>query len=535
MANKESSQFPTETREREIYSECGMFAVHLRDPRVANIGSMTAQGLVTLQHRAEGATGIYLSNGSESEFLRKLGTVAVATNEGKDIPKVPNANIAIGHTRYPTSGSSRSEFNIQPLQRDGIVLAHHGNLINAQQIRDSLGEINFGGDYPDSDSWIALNAVVQAEGETLAEKVVNAKKNFEGGFAFVVSDGKDLVAARDPYGIRPLFVGMLGDETNPLGHLFSVESCAFRNFAVNQHFREVRPGETIEVSNNKISSVDYEPKGEGYCAFEYVYMMSPDSVLANKNIYKTRVRAGKNLWKEAPVELPEGKKLLVMPVPNSGRPAALGYYHQAKKELGDRVEYDERLLVNQYMGRNFIKETQNRAAKLKFYPIADSLIDEDIEQAVDENFEYLLDDNFIVVDSPRISPEFLESEYELVFVDDSTARGDTQTEVIQLGRRISRQKPHLRVIAIVKNPCNLGVATPTYQEFFVNRIPDRTEQEDYLGVKSFRGLSVDGLVASIGISKDRLCTECLDGVGPYSHSSNQTIPLQESGVLIDNS
>lgn len=519
---------------REAYSECGMFAVFLNDSHVADAASMTVQGLVALQHRAEGATGIYVSNGTEHEFTKGLGTVAVATDEGRRLRRVRNAKTAIGHTRYPTSGTSRSTSNIQPLQKDQLVLAHHGNLINAQEVRDSLDPFPIGGRFPDSDSWIALNAIDQAEGDTLAEKVVNAARELEGGFAIIVSDGESMVATRDPHGVRPLFVGMMGMEANPQGYMFAVESSAFRNFGVSDHFREVKPGETIQVNKDGIRRVALEPKEEGYCAFEFVYMMSPDSVFANKNVYKTRVRAGRQLWAEQPVEPAPGKKLLVMPVPNSGRPAALGFYHEAKKVLGDQIEYDERLLVNTYMGRNFIKETQNRAAYLKFYPIIRSFLGEEIEDAVDDYFPYLLDDNFHVVSPERTREDVPESEYELVIIDDSIVRGDTWLDIMDIMSMIGDYTKHGRVASPeIHHPCRLGVAMPTFGEFIANRIPDINVRARALKTASLGHLSVGGMVKAIGISKDRLCTECFDGHGPYAHRVERTIPLNEE-VVIDN-
>lgn len=491
MAGKETSPIYL-PEHREVQSECGLSAIYLNDPSYGDIRLMSVIASTALQHRAEGAAGMYVSNGFDDEIVKELGTVAVAFDEGRRLPKLDNAQIAITHLRYPTSGGSNHKANIQPLLKDGIWFAHHGNLTNARQIEESLGDIKKGGDEPDSDSWVALNAVVKADGTTLEEKLINAQQHFQGGWAFIASDGTSLVASRDPYGIRPLSVGVLESEEDPAGYILSVESCVYRYFNTAQ-FYEVLPGETIKIDESGIQTLEHKPKDQQYsCLFEFMYMMRPDSVFLGKRVFNVRREAGRLLWQDHPVYPQEGETLRIMPVPNSGRPSALGYYHEARKDLGDQVEWDEALLANAYYGRNFIKDSGKRAADLKFYPIPD-----------------LFDENTVIV-----------------LVDDTIVRGDTTGKTVDMSIsciKSGAKNVHVRVPAPeIKNPCPYGVNMSTYEEFIANRIPNISEREQFLKATSLRHLSLDRLIQATGLPKEVFCTQCLDGKGP---------PLAMAGVI----
>jgi len=491
MREKEIPSNTSPLEAERIQSECGLFAAYLIDPRSVDIRSISYQGGTDLQHRAEGSAGMWISNGRYSASVRELGTVAVAFQEGRNVPELKNPKIGVLHTRYPTAGGSNHKPNIQPLSVDGITLAHHGNLTNVPEIESRTGVFPKGGDFADSDSWIALNAIAKESGMSLAEKVVNAQKSFEGGWAFIVTDGKQIVASRDPNGIRPLSVAVLGEENNPKGFLLSVESCVFNKMEVSS-FREVLPGETITVDDSGVKTVDINPKTQMSCIFEFVYMMRPDSEFLGEMVYKTRREAGHRLWKEAPVEIEEGEDLIVMPVPNSGRPSALGYFHEAQKELGLKVTYDEGLLSNAYFGRNFIKPTGQRRANLKFYPIRE-----------------ILEDKIVVL------------------VDDSIVRGDTTSTLVEMCLNSGAKSVHERVASPpIKHPCHWGVAMPTYEELLANRIPEIKEREKYLGVSSLGHLSIDGLVRAVGVDKNKLCTHCFDRKGPPLEKLG-TVPLRE--------
>lgn len=506
MVKKEENDLQQNTP--EVINECGLAAVYLtkagQKERI-DLTSLIYQAASDLQHRAEGAAGMWISSKKEVGYVRELGTVAVAFQEGRKVPRIRNPKLAMVHTRYPTAGSSTLKENIQPLYLDDIWLGHHGNLTNAQAVEESIKPILKGNKYPDSDSWIALNAIVKAKGKTLAEKVINAQKKFEGGWVFIVSDGKSFVATRDSYGVRPLSVGIIGSRANPKGYVLSVESFAFHNAKIVD-FREVLPGETIVIDEKGIRTVDLSPKGKLSCIFEFVYMSHPGSKLAGQLVYDTRRRAGELLWHEAPITLTKNEQLVVMPVPNSGRPSALGFFFEAQKALGDKAIWDEGILANPYFGRNFIKSYNERAAALKYIAI----------------------------------PEIFKGRT-VAIVDDSIVRGDTLKDLIQICKKAGATKIHVRIPSPeIKHPCFWGVAFSTYSELLANKLPNMRERENFLGITSLRHLSIDGLLkAVVGPGETNkpttgFCTYCFNKKGPPMNGIG-TIPLNERKLNIDKS
>lgn len=484
----------------EIINECGLAAIYLTKSGQKDgidLPSMIYQAASDLQHRAEGAAGMWISSKKEVGYVRELGTVSVAFQEGRHVPRIKNAKLAMIHTRYPTAGTSSHKGNIQPLYLNDIWLGHHGNLTNAKQIEEKVGSISKGATFPDSDSWIALNAIVKTKGKTLSEKVVKVQKTFEGGWVFIVSDGKSFVASRDPYGIRPLSVGIIGTRQDPKGYVLSVESFAFHNAKIVD-FREVLPGETIVIDEKGIKTVELAPKGKLSCIFEFVYMSHPGSKISGQLVYDTRRRAGRILWKEAPILLGKAEKLTVMPVPNSGRPSAFGFFEEAQKQLGKQVVWEEGLLANPYFGRNFIKASHERAAELKFYALSQVLKNKTI-----------------------------------AIVDDSIVRGDTLKDLIRLCKRAGAKKIHVRIPSPeIKHPCFWGVAFSTYSELLANKIEDIKKREEFLGVTSLKHLSIEGLKQAVtgkknGVKKTNgFCTYCFNKQGPPLNGIG-TIPLQE--------
>ncbi|MBI2034640.1 MAG: hypothetical protein HYT11_02810 [Candidatus Levybacteria bacterium] len=224
-------------------------------------------------------------------------------------------------------------------------------------------------------------------------------------------------------------------------------------------------------------------------------MMRPDSKFLGKRVFDVRRQAGRLLWEDHPVYPQEGETFRIMPVPNSGRPSALGYYQEARKNLGEQVEWDETLLASAYYGRNFIKDSGKRAADLKFYPIPDQF---------DENTS-------------------------IVLIDDSIVRGDTTKKIVDMARnciKAGAKKVHVRIPSPeIKNPCPYGVNMSTYEEFIANRIPDIIEREQFLRTTSLRHLSLDRLIQATGLPKEVFCTHCLDGNGPPLPKDG-TIPLR---------
>ena len=501
MAGKELGYSPSveQLSLRKIQSDCGLFGVFYPHHDVRPLAYRAG---TDLQHRAEGAAGMYASNGGESDTYRNLGTVAVAFQEGRRLPNIQEAHIAILHTRYPTAGGSNHIPNIQPMTLDGITLGHHGNLTNATELRSNMRDVAIGGEFPDNDSWLALNAIVRADGVTLADKVVNAQRGFEGGWAFIISDGKKIVASRDPYGTRPLSVASLGPQKSPEGYLVSVETAPFDNLGAHD-YREILPGETVVIDENGLRTVDMNPKGGKSCIFEFVYMMSPKSEFMGQNVTMARRRAGELLWREHPITPKEGERIIVMGVPDSGRQSALGYFHQAQEEFGIKFTYDEGLIANRYFGRNFIKASGERAANLKFYTIRE-----------------LIEGKIIVI------------------VDDSLVRGETTCDNAEKMIDDGAKEVHVRVASPeIKHPCYWGVAFSRYRELIASRIPDVGDRVRHLGVSSLGHLSLRGLFEAVGMTSEqaiyaaeqdntKFCTHCFDGNGPEI-KNHGTIELRE--------
>lgn len=508
MAGKESfvSQvFSPETfaapETERIQSNCGLFAViyNGENPGQLDLRATALRAGADLQHRAEGGAGYAVFDGTgKGQFVKGKGRIDVAFQDGERLPKVDDARIAILHTRYPTAGNSDHLPNIQPLTYEGITLAHHGNLTNGETIRDGIDGLQIDGEFPNSDSWVALNAIARAGGNSLAEKMVNAQKGFEGGWAFIATDGKDVVASRDPQGIRPLFLATMGDLKNPQAHFLSVESAPFNSLDADG-YREILPGETVSIIDGQAITVDLSPDPEQRsCIFETVYMMHPDSRYMGQEIYKSRRKAGHILWQEQPTSVEENEQLIVMPVPNSGRASALGYFKEARKALGNPVDYDEGLLNNPYVGRNFIKPRGRRNPSLKFYDI-DELI----------------------------------AGRKIVLVDDSLVRGETMKGIVAMLRNAGAKEVHVRLASPeIVRPCHWGVAVPTYGELSANRYPDVNDRAKALGMDSLGYLSLGGLYKACGVNesmREKFCAHCFGGASPRMSNREKpgTIPLVE--------
>ena len=478
---------------REVQSECGLYGAYFLSGHSIDVPEHAYKALLALQHRAEDAAGMVISDGETFQSIRKKGTVNVVFEQGQRLPHLRSAKIVIAHTRYPTSGTSDSIHNIQPLNvGDRLWGGHHGNLTNGAEIRDNLGLV-FTPDAPNSDSFAAMNLIDQAEGESLDAKVKYARKFFEGGFAMIFTDGKQLVGTRDGYGIRPLSAAYIKTEGNVIGYALSVESSAFKSLHVpEEDIWELLPGETVVIDDAGIRTIDYSPQGKNQCKFEFIYMMRPDSIFMGKTVYEVRRRAGGLLWHEQPV-IPEDEEILTfMGVPNSGRPAGEAYYEEAKEELGNQARWEE-LIFSESNERGFIKSTEHREKYEKFYVI----------------------------------PERVKGK-SLVVVDDSIVRGDTAEKLIRLLLDAGAKKVHLRSASPpIRFPCLLGIAMADVENFAALKFPDLSERAAYLGVASLGYLSIKGLVEATGNPYERFCTICLDGHGPPIKEA-KPIKLDES-------
>lgn len=478
---------------REIQSECGLAGNFITKAGIEaglDVVKISYQGGIDLQHRAQGSAGMVISNGEEFDKKKDFGWVPVAFKQGLNLPHLNNPFIGMIHTRYPTSGGSNHKENIQPFGLDGMWFGHHGNLTNTQEIQEKHGPFPKGGDFPDSDSWIALNAIVKANGSSLGEKLMKAQEDFEGGWAFILTDGKAMVASRDPYGIRPLMLGYLGPEDNPWGYSLAVETSAFEKIKGYRGYRDILPGETVQIDERGEAILERAPKGRKNCAFEYVYMQWPGSIFEGREVLTTRENMGRILWREAPIGVKEGERVLVVPVPDTSRPAAKAYVEEAQKTLGSSIKFEEALLKNRYVGRLYIESSDKR---------------------VDTQNKYTLIKR--MVEGRKV-----------VVIDDSIVHGITSQAIMGMFRDAGAAEVHLRIHSpSIVDQCNFGI---DQSGTLIAKDKKVDEIATFLGVDSLGYLSREGLAEAISLSAESLCMGCFGGDGPPVAKS--TIPLNEA-------
>ena len=459
----------------KLREECGVFALRVKEERSGKVGNpvgILLRGLTALQHRGQESAGIALGGYTEKdrvETAKAQGLVA-SLALSPEIRKLESegARTALGHVRYSTTG--RSEIlNAQPLvghaKKGGVALAHNGNLVNAPILRELLED---GGSLfrTQSDSEVLLNLVARSYAKKeAADAVRDAIRAVQGSFALVVSAGDEVIAARDLNGIRPLCVGELEDYW-----VFSSETCALD--AVGATFlRDVEPGEIVIAGRKGLSSGKREERTENRtCSFEFIYFARPDSVIDGIGVYGARIRSGRKLWEEAPVEAD-----LVSGVPDSGIPAAAGFSEASG------IPYGMALVKNRYVGRSFIIPDQD-----------------DREQKVALKHNALRE----AVKGKRI-----------VLIDDSIVRGTTMRSLVTKLKEGGASSVHIRIAAPpVAYPCYFGIDTPYREELISNRY-SHSELSDYIGADSVAFLSIDGLVEALAGTM-RFCTGCFSGVYP---------------------
>ena len=323
-----------------VHEECGVFGVYDLDG--GDVASTIYYGLFALQHRGQESAGIAVGNGTEVDIHKGLGLITEAFT--KDDLNRLKGHIAIGHVRYSTTGSTKVE-NAQPLLASSklghIAMAHNGNLVNADVIRDLLED---GGHvfHTTIDSEVIATLIARGAKRGIERAVVDAIQAVRGSFAMVIATKDKLIGARDPHGIRPLCIGKVDD-----AYVMSSESCALD--AVGAEFvRDVEPGEVVVIDEDGIKSIKYSENTLCHtCAFEYIYFARPDSVIDGLDVQVTRVKAGEELYKEHPIEAD-----IVSAVPDSGIPAAIGYARASG------IPYDTAFVKNRYVGRTFITLSQ---------------------------------------------------------------------------------------------------------------------------------------------------------------------------------
>jgi len=444
--------------------KCGVFGVFAPDEDVARI---TFYGIYALQHRGQESSGIATGNGRRIHIRTGMGLVSQVFDEN-DLPFLPGF-VAIGHNRYSTTGSSRIE-NAQPVYVEGehgqLALCHNGNLINAELLRNDLEDhgFTFGSS---SDTEVIAQMLASAPGADWQERVTNVMRAIQGAYCLVALTPSQLIAMRDPYGVRPLCLGKL----NSTGWVVASETCALDHLGA-QFVREIAPGEAVIIDHSGVNAFQaVEAPRAALCVFEFIYFARPDSILHDKLLYPARMAMGRELARQTPVE---GD--LVIGVPDSAIAAAIGY----SRESG--IPYGEGLVKNRYVGRTFIQPDQrlrDQGVYLKFNPLKR------------------------VISGKR-----------LVVVDDSIVRGTTTPKVVDMLRRAGATEVHMRICSPpIQHPCYFGIDMATQWELIASS-KSVEEIRRHIGADSLDYLNIEGLMRAVEQPRDSFCTACFTGDYP---------------------
>ena len=442
---------------------CGVFGVWASGEEVSKLAYFA---LYALQHRGQEAAGIAVSDGSSVLVYKDLGLVSQVFDEAT--LNTLQGHIAVGHTRYSTTGSTTWE-NAQPTFRTtaagtGLALGHNGNLVNTVELAEEVAA-RLGGIGSTSDSDIITALLAARPDVSVEQAALDVLPTLRGAFSLVFMDEHTLYAARDPQGVRPLVLGRLAR-----GWVVTSETAAL-DIVGASFVREVEPGELLAVDDDGLRSSRFanpDPKG---CLFEYVYLARPDTTIAGRSVHAARVEVGRRLAREHPADAD-----LVMPVPESGTPAAIGY----AEESG--IPYGMGLVKNAYVGRTFIQPSQTirqLGIRLKLNPLRD------------------------VIRGKR-----------LVVVDDSIVRGNTQRALVRMLREAGAIEVHVRISAPpVKWPCFYGIDFASRAELVANGL-DVEGVRASIGADSLGYVSLDSLIAASEQPRTRLCRACYDGEYP---------------------
>jgi amidophosphoribosyltransferase len=456
----------------ETHEECGIVGIYAPNEDVAR---MAYFGLFALQHRGQEAAGIAVSDGVAARVHKDVGLVSqVFTPENL---AALAGHYAIGHTRYSTTGSS-SRRNAQPFlieTRHGpLAVAHNGNLVNAAELRHQVLQRGVGLS-SSSDSEVITMMLAGAEGDSWEERIENTMPQWHGAYSLVILTRDGVFAIRDPWGFRPLSVGRLPSG----GHVAASESGALRTLGC-QVIREVKPGEIVTLNNSVLQIRQAAPPALhlARCIFEHVYFSRPDSFWDGMRVHQVRQRLGEELALEAPIEAE-----VVVPVPDSSLPAAIGYARASG------IPYNEGFTKNRYIARTFIQPTDSlrkQGVALKF-------------NALEENLR-----------GKRV-----------VMIDDSIVRGNTAGPLVKLLREAGAREVHVRVTCPpIAHPCYMGVDMGTYDELIAHRLTI-DEIRDHIDADSLQFLSLEGMMRAIG-RLEGYCHACFTGVYPIEIDAQHT-------------
>ncbi len=445
-----------------MHESCGVFGVYAPGEDVARL---TFFALFALQHRGQESAGIATADGMRLRVYAGMGLVSQVFDEDA-LAKLPG-NIAIGHNRYSTRGSSRL-CNAQPVivgkGSNEIAVAHNGNIVNAEHLRQELADQGYTF-HTSTDTEVIANLILSSHEKKWVDKIRYAIRRLQGAYSLTLLTKNKLYGVRDLLGVRPLCLGTIND-----GWVLASETCALDHIGAN-FVREIEPGEVITISDNGVDSDRETESQRALCIFEYIYLARPDSVINGRLLYPARQAMGEELAVGHPVAAD-----LVMGVPDSATAAGIGYSRRSGIALG------EGLLKNRYVGRTFIEPDQrirDLGVKLKFNPMPQ-----------------MLDDKRVVV------------------VDDSIVRGTTTPQVVKMLRKAGAKEVHMRICAPpIRYPCFFGVDMATRRELIAAQ-KTISEVNDFVGADSLGYLSIEGLVKAVALPKDIFCMACFTGDYP---------------------
>ena len=445
---------------------CGVFGIYGHP----NAADLTYYGLYALQHRGQESAGIVSSDGAQFRTHKGMGLVSQIFNS--DVLQSLPGTMAVGHTRYSTTGASHLR-NAQPLTvdcaRGQIAIAHNGNLTNAAQLREEL-EAKGSIFQTTVDSEIILHLMAQPSRPGQGLSLLDTVHRIEGAYSLVIMTENELIGVRDPHGFRPLSLGKVDD-----AWVLSSETCAF-DLIHAKFVRDIEPGEIVIINKDGVKSLKAFPEHQrrAFCIFEYVYFARPDSTIANRNVYKVRVEMGRQLARENPVEAD-----IVVPVPDSGNYAALGY------SLETGFPYEMAFIRNHYVGRSFLQPSQ-------------------------------LIRDFNVRVKLNLIPELVTGK-RVIIVDDSIVRGTTCKARVNTLKEAGAKEVHVRVSCPPHmNPCVYGIDFPDRNKLMAaNYSVD--EICKYLNADSLAYLSEAGMVKATGLPKESFCMACYDGNYPVAY------------------
>jgi amidophosphoribosyltransferase len=483
-SNAKSLQFGDLSAPEE---ECGLFGIY----GMTDAATHTALGLHALQHRGQEAAGIVAYDGEQFHSHRALGLVGDNFNSTETMTQL-SGDMAIGHVRYSTTGGTVMR-NIQPLFADfkfgGLAVAHNGNLTNAYKIRQEL--VQRGCIFQStSDTETIIHLIAISEYGRVVDRMTDALTQVEGAYSLLAITQKKMIGLRDPYGVRPLVLGRLGD-----AWILSSETCALDIIGA-EFVRDVEPGEIVIIDDKGLHSIKpFTKKPNRFCIFEYIYFARPDSVMEGRNVYDVRKNIGAELARESHVESD-----LIVPVPDSGVPAAIGYSEEAG------VPFELGIIRNHYVGRTFIEpsdQIRHLGVRLKHN-----------------------------ANAARLKGK------RVVLVDDSIVRGTTCVKIVEMVRNAGAKEVHMRVSSPpTAHPCFYGIDTPQQKELLAAQY-DLDAMAKHIGVDTLAFISIDGLYRALGengrdIEIPQYCDACFSGEYPIALIDHDKNPAQQQLSLLD--